>query len=264
MIEQQRLHYLASLGIDAYVPRRILANAAVSSELVACEFEPEITEPQVITHSTVDALTTEPIEAATAPENIVEIDDAQVEQNAPPLRDSAAEQAPVIAQPSPKIANTPLRFALSLWVIAPQLVVIDTRRTGSALPTDKLLQNLLRAMGYPLAQLPPSELIRWPIFKNDPQANNSEEAFAMVQANIHARCSQGIDMQLMVMGETAAQFIVSHHEHYQSYEQSIGQAIQSEKGQYTATILPSLVELLEEPSKKALVWQAVQPLLAPK
>ena len=158
-------------------------------------------------------------------------------------------------------AAKPLRFTLSLWTITPSLLVIDTRQTGSALPTDKLLQNILRAVGYPLAQLPPSELVRWPIFKQDPQANNSEEAFAMVQANIGARCAKAPGLQILLMGETAAEFVIGGLDQYQSYEQHLGHAMPCAIWQASAIVLPSLIDILQDPSKKALVWQALQPLL---
>jgi len=37
MTEQQRLHYLAALGIETYIPKRVLSHASVSAPLVAYE-----------------------------------------------------------------------------------------------------------------------------------------------------------------------------------------------------------------------------------
>lgn len=270
MIEQQRLHYLAALGIDNYVPKRILTNATASVALVA--YEPEETDE----HKPNDkaAFAVEPIAQSSRaepnePEVLLQPEAEPVE--APGSKDGlpqaeSAQKALQVATPKarPEIASNasvkPLRFTLSLWAITPQLLVVDTRQTGSALPTDKLLQNILRAVGYPLAQLPQSELVRWPIFKQDPQANNTEEAFAMVQANIGARCAKAPEMQLLLMGETAAKFVIGGHEQYQGYEQHLGQTLVCEPWQASAIVLPSLVEILEEPSKKSMVWQALQPL----
>lgn len=256
MIEQQRLQYLTALGIDTYIPTRVLANAAISPALVP--FEPEeldqssLEEEPKIVEKQMPASTSQPVELES--DKPIELA-PDVE---PPL------ESPTKPIPAAKpVANTtaPLRFTLSLWEITPQLIVIDTRQTGSALPTDKLLQNILRAMGYPLAQLPASELIRWPIFKEDPQANNLEEAQAMVQANVNARCAKTQGIRFMIMGEIAADFVLAPCEQYNDFEQQIGQQIELPQRHASMVVLPSLVEILEEPSRKALVWRAIQALL---
>ena len=258
MIEQQRLQYLSSLGIDTYVPRRVLANAAVSPLLVP--FEP-VEDLALIEEQAVE----DAPEAQAAPVTIEHAEVTEVEpiaEDAALLEEELPENPVTKLTPAPTRAKAPLRFTLSLWEIAPQLIVIDTRQTGSALPTDKLLQNILRAVGYPLAQLPRSELIRWPIFKEDPQANNLEEAEAMVQANINARCSKTEGISFLVMGQMAADLVLSPCEPYANFEDHVGQRFEHAPWQAALIVLPSLIELLEAPLKKGLVWQALQPLLA--
>lgn len=255
MIEQQRLQYLAALGIETYIPTRMLVHAATSPILVP--YEPEIVEDTADQTEVIEP----PIDLPQPVVEIVADKEAQIEATQS-LSEALAEpvaEPPVNITPSANAA--PLRFTLSLWTITPQLVVIDTRQTGSALPTDKLLQNMLRAMGYPLAQLPPSELIRWPIFKQDPQADNVEEALAMVQANINARCARAEEISLLVMGKTAADCVLAPCDEYTNYEQHLGQRIEHAPWQASLIVLPSLVDILEEPSRKALVWQALQPLV---
>jgi len=274
MIEQQRLQYLASLGIESYVPKRVLANAAISPALVA--YEPPVAvlaEPTAPTAKTTESDNGAPelvaIDSAEPiPEAASNVDapasNITVDAPIPSVTSAGPASTPVVPQSVPVIATAKpsgdLRFVLSLWAITPQLLVIDTRQIGSALPTDKLLQNILRALGYPLAQLPPSELVRWPIFKGDPQANNIEEAQAMVQANIHARCAKTPGMQMLVMGETAAQFVASTHEQYQNYQAQLGQALGFEQWNASLVVLPSLDQLLKDPSNKAIVWKAIQGL----
>jgi len=171
-------------------------------------------------------------------------------------------------------AQTEIRFTLNVWRIREELMVIDSRQPAAALPTEKLLQNILRSVGYPLAQLPPSELLRWPLFTNRKltsknitnkhidQSSEEEEARAMVQAYLSAQYAKAPVKALLLLGQSAVQFALTPDadiKHF--YEQYKGSQIFSSPWQSQVLVAPSLVDMLHDPMQKRVTWQALQVLL---
>jgi hypothetical protein len=162
-----------------------------------------------------------------------------------------------------------VRFTLNVWRIREELIVIDSRQPAAALPTEKLLQNILRSVGYPLVQLPPSELLRWPLFTNKKltnkhidQSSEEEEARAMVQAYLSAQYAKAPVKALLLLGQSAVQFALTPDAGIKNfYEQHKGSQVSSSPWQSQVLVAPSLVDMLHDPMQKRVTWQALQVLL---
>jgi hypothetical protein len=151
-------------------------------------------------------------------------------------------------------------------------MVIDSRQPGAALPTDRLLQNILRSINCHLAQLPPSELLRWPLFnyskfkdnkfKDDKLSSNEDEARAMVQAYISAQCSNGTTHTILLLGKDAIRFALTIEDDIDRfYEQHKGTALLQPQWKNSVLIAPSLIDMLQDPMQKRVMWNALQTLL---
>lgn len=274
MLEQRRQQYLSLLGVDNYVPRRLLVGAAASALLteeqigLAVDANSSITAPNNIVQtkfevgeaaSVVGAKENAPTPNPISPLSLLN-PDTETEQES-----TKSEQASVDPEAQKTInasaQSEALNFVLHVWRIRDQLLIIDSRQPGAAYPTDRLLQNILRAMGYPLAQLPASEIIRWPLFvsnKNnsktiEQQNQDAEQACAMVQAYITAQMTKLPFKALVCMGDNAARFSVNH--------QSESDAIGKTPWEIPVAITPSLFGMLQEPLLKASAWSALQVLM---
>ena len=301
MLEKQRLVYLENLGIDNYMPRRQLPGAASSPLLpdallqeptafstADAPLENETAQPPVVTAfndtdvdiqgDTIDRTHTEPAEIAPTirrdtPSSdltaLLTADNVNPESNNNKLQSSPEVGGSDDHVPSEKTVSEQLaiRFTLTSWRIG-DLLVMDSRESGSALPTDRLLQNILRSIGYKVAQLPTSEILRWPLFaSNQFTANSVEqektEAVAMIQAYIAAQCQKSSTRAVILMGENACSFALApqeSHDDFFTHRQGVVQA--HEQWQLPVVVTPSLNDMLLEPTKKRITWQALQALLA--
>jgi hypothetical protein len=239
----QRLTYLAQLGIDNYVSRVQLKGAAPSSLL-----DPLLLDHR---HAVVELeLPTEMAEQQVPPLRLLSTNAAPVEVD---IEKTAA--AVVESGPSVILKSESIRFSLNCCRISDDLLVLDTREFGAALPTDTLLLNIARSIGYPLAQLPHSELLRWPLFSDDRSASDESQARAMVQAYIQAQVSKKPAKYLFLMGLAAAQFTLDEYNHWHLIEGKIFQ-----QWQMTLVIIPSLAAMLRDPSLKRVTWQVIKSL----
>lgn len=318
MLEKHRLTYLDALGIENYMPRYILPNAQ-PSQLLSDE---ALCEPTAFSTADVENLTStdtallsddhddsaqvmEPATpaadelmqslgikpAADVLEKVSPQPEALDSGHDMPTADASIQaitQPVKVTDESVRVdtvestATQDVRFSLSVWRIRDELMVIDSRQPASALPTDKLLQNILRSVGYPLVQLPKSELLRWPLFNHQAirkktasiveQANEIDEARAMVQAYLSAQYSKAPVKALLLLGQDAAQFALSPTKNeggelsaIDFYETHKGSVVASNWERHTSHVIvaPSLVDMLNDPMQKRIMWQALQVLLTP-
>lgn len=281
MIEQRRAHYLSLLDIDQYVPRRLLSAAPVPVLLEPIEetASPPQTELQH-SENTAEQVRSSEASGVTSHEANKEVNKVvseiavleRFEEEDKPVQQRDEERNSERDEEKDKkihadTENTiepvtgdvkPLAFVLSVWRIHDQLLVIDTRQPATAYPTDRLLQNMLRAMGYSLAQLPPSETLRWPIFTHQrikplSEKEEIEQASAMVQAFISAQLSKQAVKGIVCMGETAARFCSNT---------PLDTTFIDGENELKLAVTPSLHEMLQEPMLKADAWKALQTLCA--
>lgn len=292
MLEKQRLIYLESLGIENYMPRRLLSGAA-PSPLLADELLQEPTafstadiSEQVVEAKTAvnveqatkvtDALDKQPISADNAPSIAAllsgesgESAGGNVETELEKTSDAASSThlgGVAEGTANEKSASEAIRFTLTSWRVA-DLLVIDSRESASALPTDRLLQNILRSIGYSVAQLPSSEILRWPLFTGGQFASASTEqerteAIAMIQAYIEAQCQKSTTRAVVLMGQNACNYALAPEEPREDFFiQQQGSAQFHERWQIPVLVTPSLNDMLLEPVQKRITWQALQMFL---
>ncbi|MFT6386964.1 MAG: hypothetical protein ACJAUP_000333 [Cellvibrionaceae bacterium] len=306
MLEQRRQQYLSLLGIDSYVPRRLLVSAAapvlLSNEQIALppiedsvaianvgveavsqnsaftdqvdspHFSPENQEkasPPLSPLSVLDVLS-DPVESVAVN---TAVDKVMGSTLGGEVGDSQRESVTKAVLPT-EVSTSPskeLSFVLSVWRIRDQLLVIDSRQPGAAYPTDRLLQNILRAIGYPLAQLPSSEIIRWPLFVNnnnsktiEQQNQDAEQACAMVQAYITAQMTKLPFKTLLCMGDSAARFSLNHSPDASAESSPDNCALENNQWNIPVVTTSSLFSMLQEPLLKAAAWSALQKIIVKK
>jgi hypothetical protein len=345
VLEHRRQHYLSLLGIDNYVPTRLLANAApslllpdellIDPALLSSEstqlIEPSnddrvhsemhagavsavdetainhaaIANTAVVDSSSVEtAVDTSVVDitavASTSPRALLE-QELLAKAIPRPLKDMAVDNAAqatekrkhidavsVADQSTSSSVHRVVKFVFSVWRVK-DILILDIRKVREALPTDYLLQNILRSVGYGVAQLPASESLRWPLFDNkrldnkkfndtkdatdvslianntaadqvalsaEQYKNDSAQASAMVQAYISAQHSKSPLKYLFLMGEEATTFTLDSAINFADYN---GSAISIKfLDDVQCLIMPSLYSMLQEPSSKRIAWSALE------
>jgi len=316
VLEHRRQHYLSLLGIDNYVPTRELINAAPST-LLADEL---LIDPALLSRAPIQAqsikLSRDEAAIAVATDSAslgipVDADTVASSARALPERETPAKLTLQSLQDMPQnntvgiiekrkqIAATgrieqsksasalaSVKFVFSVWRVK-DILILDIRKVREALPTDYLLQNILRSIGYNIAQLPASESLRWPLFDNkrsdnrrldnsnltnvnltpnnttlDQAAltakqykNDKAQASAMVQAYISAQHSKSALKYLFLMGEEATIFALDSAVNFADYNGSAMPTKFLEGVQ--CLVMPSLYSMLQEPSSKRIAWNAL-------
>ncbi|MFT6220794.1 MAG: hypothetical protein ACJA0C_000191 [Candidatus Endobugula sp.] len=311
MLEKHRLTYLDALGIENYMPRYQLVNALPSQLLsddalreptafstadmqssIALTGDKSATESSLVRDDAVqDPHTLQKDSelshvASTVATDVMSalgiVQQGNKGVGSTTLRAELEKQN--VSDPEPSVDKTELvpaldkadiRFSLNIWRIKNELLVIDSRQPAAALPTEKLLQNILRSIGYPLAQLPPSDLVRWPLFSSKKftnkkstqlesnQSSEEDEARAMVQAYLSAQCSRAPIKTLLLLGKNAANFALTPAEGEDAnmfYDQHKGTAVDTPLWESKVLVAPSLVDMLHDPMQKRMTWQALQTL----
>jgi hypothetical protein len=315
MLEKHRLTYLDALGIENYMPRYQLENAlpsqllsndalreptafstadiqdsSTSNNSVAVddishhdipqntslnsshEAQGDSTVSEAISPVVADVMSSLGIAPKT--NSSVDPSSSSISVEAPNTATSTQQESSLLSAKSATIQQD-VRFSLNIWRIKSDILVIDSREPAAALPTERLLQNILRSIGFPLAQLPPSDLLRWPLFSskklsnkqssetNVNQSSEEDEARAMVQAYVSAQCSRAPINTLLLLGKSAASFALtpaSNEDADTFYEQHKGTSVDTSLWDAKVLVAPSLVDMLHEPMQKKLTWQALQAL----
>src|SRR5690606_1971654 len=137
-----------------------------------------------------------------------------------------------------------------------ELLVIDSRNIRLALPTELLLQNILRALYGSQLQLENEEVLRWPLVDNTFVSRTIDDARSVLQVWLEVELERRPVKRLLLMGENAAQYFLKADS---SYSSSLFSLVDLQQFSTYALIAPSLVELLQRPELKRELWQALQP-----
>ncbi len=308
--EQRRLHYLQSMGIDGYYPRYQLLGAAVS---VACEhiFDEEYA-------FLADSIVM-PLEAASESESRVQqnglhdVTQKHFNESESTNKKQAPEVVSLLAKDlaDPKkrrvslnakqsseelnkeknklhasnVAEQAVAFNLGVWRVSDDLLIMDTRQPNMALPTEKLLLNIIRALGYDVPQLPEMTQLRWPSI-DSASSNDEKSAREMVEAFLIAENNKKSFTQMLLMGNNAAKFVLPKKN---QDEPAVGDSdakssdtkssslknkaasmfnfnalvshafeVNTTEIKANAIVVPSLTVLLQKPKFKAITWQSIQ------
>jgi len=253
--EARRRAYLGAMQVVSWLPRVALPFAAPS--------RPQLLQPQ-------EAPEQEPLpaqEVRPAPPLVATDVDAaatqipplrpRVEVPRPALRTPVAEQSESAAPVAEPVVAAPPRFALQLLRAGNCLLLVELP-TGypfqSRDPAYLLLRDLLRAAGLPDSpqQVGDGEPIRWPLLNRGVLDQGPEAARDYVQAVLQ-REREGAAC-LWLIGLPAIRFGGERDEEAYCREFAI-----EEVG--PAWALPGLELLMEEPRRKAELWQAMRRLM---
>ncbi|WP_081375514.1 energy transducer TonB [Pseudomonas chlororaphis] len=152
----------------------------------------------------------------------------------------------------------PPRFALQLLRAGDCLLLVELP-TGEAFqrrdPAYLLLKDMLRAAGLPDSPQIVAEPVRWPMLTRGNLDQGPEAARDFVQAFVGARVEESPCVCLWLVGLPAVRFAG------EADAESYNRELQVE-GLGSAWALPGLELLMEEPQRKADVWQAMRRLMA--
>ena len=286
MNEIQRQQYLEAMGIDTYMPRWILPSAAVplscapvlprsEQGLQASEpaAQPRVQSPDVpqvaAPAPAANVVATEVVDSATqAPAKSAPIDVlASIESPSEPAKKSAPVSAKSILENLDAETKRPdPRFALSLWRVNDDVMVVDSRHAELALPTEPLLRNILAALGFASQPLPKAEVLRWPMFENSYEPQGQEIARETLQAMPEGMLEARPGKYLLLMGSEACHYLLGSEQLGEGFDPQVsldkhlGQSFALDALSATAIVVPSLSDLLQQPLLKRGAWRAIQPL----
>jgi hypothetical protein len=165
---------------------------------------------------------------------------------------AAAATAPLKAK-----ATAPPRFALQLLRAGPCVLLVELP-TGEAFtrrdPAYLLLRDLLRAAGLPDSPQLLGEPVRWPLLRRGSLEQGPQAALEYVQGFLAARLEQEGDCRcLWLVGLPAVRFSGAGAGTAELYHREL-----QIEGLGAAWVLPGLELLIDEPARKAELWQAMR------
>lgn len=255
MNEPQRQAYLSALGVETYMPRWQLpfAPTAVACVLPVVAAENEISNASsrwssVVASNVETKLPTAPFNTAS------EFYDFDVRQKpAGPINAAAILQE--LENNKPSIA-TP--FSLSIWRPFAGHLIIDSRDTKLALPTDLLLHNILihvKNVGKPNIN---EEILRWPMIENRFVSRTEVDARNELQTWLAVENELRPIEQLWLMGQSAIKYFIPEDlEIERYYWQRLAISGLASSNQPRVLLLPALTKILQEPLSKARLWAAI-------
>jgi hypothetical protein len=257
MNELIRMQYLDAMGIETYVPRRLLPAAKLSVKCnLPVKFAAPLVSEQKVSVAQAPAelslLSPLTVGASGFVESILKVQHNN-RSKTKPTDDSEITLQQFIAPKSHKS----LRFNLLVWQLANGTVFIDSHEPKAALPTATLLNNIVRVI-YPDQVLPKYDIIQWPLFNSKTSTENELLAARdMAQAFLGSRFDAVKPSLLVVMGRLAKNIILDtgpemiDDDAVYGLQQSIGSLPCSH------VVLPSLSQLLREPLLKRHIWSAL-------
>lgn len=308
MNELERLAYLQAMGITNFMPRKQLPNAPTSQ---ACAWHPlkwasvlakelavewrllddsnnPLTSSSESSRS-LDAIsreenTTRTLSARPSSTSLTRSEVSSNRQsttsvlvpNTPSNEEAKPQKPPKTDQSAinSTISEEVPRFALSVWRISEDWLVIDSRHSELALPTEVFLLNIIRALNlssHSLSGLPNTQVFRWPMLKDPMQARrfgrglnqNADAAKEALAGFLDEQLVLQPARYLWLMGEEAINYLLPQKikNDIQSTESPRGYLTQPEVLEDWNISLfssPSLSELIIQSEKKSEFWQQWQ------
>ncbi|MES2675516.1 MAG: hypothetical protein V4660_14840 [Pseudomonadota bacterium] len=256
MNELQRQLYLSAIGVDTYMPRWQLPFASISN---ACVFPVStIVQTEEKSDLYLDA-------EKVGPDVLQQVDAPQVANAVTPINQLIgdlletnkvkASLASAVAEKSIElnltssshISPSVTAFSLSVWRPNDNLMIIDSRNTKLALPTELLLANILRSF-FPNEKLElKNEVLRWPMIENNFAAHTAVDARTELQTWLSVQCEIRPIKYLWLMGENAGIYFLPLEAERNNY---LWLPTLLEDLPVSALILPSCNELLQQPLLK--------------
>jgi len=251
MNELQRQAYLSALGIENYAPRWLLPLAPVSIECAVPVFNIPVVVvspspvPFIVTALDVGMESNSP-----SPNLLTTMADLGGQKKASLPINAAA----ILQQLEEK--KTPIVQPFSLSVYRPQsgFLIIDSRNTQLALPTELLLNNILRAhLNASQIELR-EEVLRWPMIENRFVSRTENDARNELQTWLAVENELRPINTLWLMGEVAARYWLDAEF---NWVESCWTTQAVDGLPLNTLILPSLNQLLQTPIHKSRLWASL-------
>ena len=263
MNELQRQTYLSALGVDTYMPRWHLPFAPSSVACILPEFVRSADSATVKNAHDTDSNETASGFIAQQPNPIILdttnhavpistlISNIFDTKKADPLKKAAA-QSEFTPQGLPSVLDA---FSLSVWHPFDEIMIVDSRNTKLALPTEVLLKNIFSSVFPELLSAFKEEILRCPMIENSFAKRTADDARAELQTWLSVQCEIRSIKYLWLMGENAARYVLPESF---NKDNSLWQSELLTDSKIHALILPSLNELLMNPSLKKNLMSAIR------
>jgi len=258
MNELQRQHYLSALGVDTYMPRWQLPFAPIS---VACEL-PALVKEQVSDVSEVKAdllhvpthlsvpKTKENADSPVQANNVLNEIFESKKLAAPKIQPIGA--ADILAQLNVKPVNIEA-FSLSIWRPIDGVMIVDSRNSKLALPTELLLTNILSSFFSSQLLQVQEKVLRWPMIENSFTKRTENDARAELQTWLSVQHEIHPIKYLWLMGSNATTYFLPEQTSFRASLFQTTPLVDS----INALILPSLNEVLQNPIFKKKIFSAI-------
>ena len=242
------------MQVSTWLPRTELPFAAPSRPELLELPQPEVAPVEVPPQQAASAAPAAREETAQAPTERPKIEiprpGAQPRQAAV---EPVAEAEPAEEKPA-RVSVPPPRFALQLLRAGACALLVElptSQPFQSRDPAYILLKDLLRAAGLPDSPQLLGEPVRWPLLVRGNMDQGPEAALEFVQSFVAARLEEQPSSCLWLVGLPAIRFAGEGDEHSYNRELQI-------EGLGACWALPGLEMLMEEPTRKRELWQAMQ------
>lgn len=261
MNELQRQAYMEAMGVDCYMPRLQLPGAAVSQQCVL----PDLALPMTIVADDakdVSAVPAATVQARAASSGASESSRAiqalfeqpsKAESLAQGRSASSIDEAVDFIKSAAAKKQTVPSFSLSI-LRGSHIMLIDNAIPGHIDPNSymQLLQNMLFALGLGKQQLS-LDAFSWPMSHNSQVDQSKSAAIQTLEAFLSKRVEQDNITYLILMGETAGQYLDIEF----APDAGLGKHARLPV-QFVQTHSAGL--MLDQPLLKPQVWEQLQPL----
>ncbi|MBA1204616.1 energy transducer TonB [Pseudomonas capeferrum] len=257
LIESRRRAYLNAMQVVHWLPRAELPFAAPSRPELLLPVAPvEPIEFEARPQAPATPQLPSPVQARSGERPKIEIPRPASQPKASDKPAAADAEAPATAARNAQVP--PPRFALQLLRAGRCLLLVELA-TGQPFqsrdPSYLLLKDMLRAAGLPDSPQIIGEPVRWPLLMRGNLDQGPDAARDFVQGFIQARLEEAPCTCLWLIGLPAMRFAGQAGEDAYYRELSV-------QGLGDAWALPGLELLMDEPQRKADVWQAMRRLMA--
>lgn len=257
MNELQRQVYLSALGIDTYMPRWHLSLAPVAT---ACQLptvvpsEIDIGSAQVVQLQSIQVLPAETIKESQPFNNLLDnLRDSKSSLKTDSKHDTSLSAEKIRAQLANKsVVLDP--FSLSVWRPCENILIIDSRNTSLALPTEMLMRNLLSTFMPSDILNFKEEVLRWPMIENSFAHRTEDDARVELQTWLSVQQEIRPLKYIWLMGKNAASYFLPIGT---KYEDLLFKDELIADSNTRALVLPSLIELLMSPLLKRKLFTAI-------
>ncbi|RZA00278.1 MAG: hypothetical protein EOO68_11485 [Moraxellaceae bacterium] len=146
-------------------------------------------------------------------------------------------------------------FSLSIWRPLDGVIIIDSRNTKLALPTELLLKNIAQHI-FPARTLQlQEEVLRWPMIENSFAKRSIEDARNELQTWLSVQHEIRPIKYIWLMGKNSATYLLPPNV---VFSESLFNSTELTAAKINALILPSLNEILQKPAVKQKLFSAIR------